>query len=74
MNDNKEINHGNLQVMRCLLCYNSPMHVPNPNTKKEKKIIAYYKTYGITTFKKNVHGNHVIIIIRKCVLVHYGFH
>jgi hypothetical protein len=38
------------------------MHVPNLNTKKRKGLIAYYKTYGITTLKKNVDGNHVMIV------------
>jgi hypothetical protein len=38
VNDDKEVNLGNLQVIRCLHCYNSPMHVPNPNTKEIKNI------------------------------------
>jgi hypothetical protein len=30
--------------------------------KKRKGLIAYYETYGITTLKKNVDGNHAIIV------------
>jgi hypothetical protein len=51
---------GNLQVMRCLLCYNSLVHAFNPNTKERKWFITYYKTYGITTPK-----NMWIMIMQK---------
>jgi len=36
VNDDKEVDLGNLQVTRCLFCYNSPMHALNPNTKRKK--------------------------------------
>jgi hypothetical protein len=29
---------------------------------KEKWLITYYKTYGITTLKKHMHVNHFIIV------------
>ncbi len=34
VNDDKEIDFGNPTIMTCLICYNSPMHALNPNTKK----------------------------------------
>jgi len=43
-----------LSSLRCLLCYNSHMHVPNSNTKKRKWLITYYKTYGIMALKKTM--------------------
>ncbi len=50
----KKVDLGNSQIIRCLLFYNSLVHVLNPNTKKRKrkKLLTYYKTYGITTLKK----------------------
>jgi hypothetical protein len=71
MNDDKKIDLGNLQVMRCLLCYNSLMHVNNLNTKERKWLITYYKTYGIIVLKKHADSDHAIIIkknwgINKC--------
>jgi hypothetical protein len=36
VNDDKKVDLGNPQVMRCLLCYNSLVHVFNPNTKERK--------------------------------------
>jgi hypothetical protein len=41
------------------------MHALNLNTKEIKRLITYYKTYGITTFKKHVDLNHVIIVKKK---------
>jgi DNA-binding transcriptional regulator WhiA len=43
-------------------CYNYPLHVFNPSTKEKNELITYYKTYGITTLKKHVNGNHVVIV------------
>jgi hypothetical protein len=48
--------------MRCLFCYNNPLHVFNPSTKERNGLITNYKTYGITTLKKHGNGNHVIIV------------
>jgi hypothetical protein len=36
VNDDKEVDTTNLQVMRCLLCYNNLMHTVNLNTKEIK--------------------------------------
>jgi len=58
VNDDKEVDLGNLQVMRCLFCYNNPMHALNLNTKERKILITYYKTYGISTLKKHVDNDH----------------
>ncbi len=33
VNDDKEVDLLNLQVMRCVLCYNNPMYALYPNTK-----------------------------------------
>ncbi len=46
VNDDKEVDTTNLQVMRCLLCYNNLMHTVNLNTKEIKWLITYYKTCG----------------------------
>ncbi len=59
VNDDKKIDPRNLQVMRCLLCYNNLVHARNPNIKKRKGLITYYKTYVITTLKKHVDSDHV---------------
>jgi len=34
----------------------------NPNTKERKKLLTYFKTYGITTWKKHVDCDHAIIV------------
>jgi hypothetical protein len=62
VNDDKEVDLGNLQVMRCLFCYNNPMHALNLNTKERKLLITYYKTYGISTLKKHVDNDHATIV------------
>lgn len=51
MNNDKEVDAKNLEVMRCLFCYTSFVHASNPKTI-ERKVFIYgliYKTYGITT-------------------------
>jgi hypothetical protein len=48
----KDVDAKHPQVMKCLFCYISPMHIPNPSSKEKKCFIMYYKTYGITTLKK----------------------
>jgi hypothetical protein len=47
--------------MRCILCYDNVVNIPNPRTKKRKGLITYYKTYAITIFKKHVDVDHSII-------------
>ncbi len=56
MNDDKKIDLGSLQVMRCLL------HVFNPNTKGRKGLITYYKTNGIIALKKHVNNDHATFV------------
>jgi hypothetical protein len=48
--------------MRCLFATTILLHVFNPSTKENNELITYYKTYGITTLKKHVNGNHVVIV------------
>jgi len=47
--------------MRCLLCYNALINVSNPKTNARKGLISYYKTNGITSFKKHVDVNYHLI-------------
>jgi hypothetical protein len=49
------------QVMRCLLCYNTPINVSNPRTQPRKGLISYYETNGITSLKKHVDDDHYLI-------------
>jgi hypothetical protein len=62
VNDDKEVNLGNSQIMRCLFCYVRLVHSLNLNTKERKGLTTYYRTYGITTLKKHVYCDNVIII------------
>jgi len=62
VNDDKEVNPGNPQIMRYLFCYGSIVHTLNPNTKERKGRITYYRTNGITTLKKHVYCDNVIIV------------
>ncbi len=50
VNDDKKIDPKNPTIMKCLVYYNSPMHVLNPNTKKN--LITYCKTYGTILLKE----------------------
>jgi hypothetical protein len=61
VNDDKEVEVANHQVMRCIMCYANIIHVFNPIPKERKGLITYYKTYGITISKKNVDINHSMI-------------
>jgi hypothetical protein len=62
VNDGKEVEVASHQVMRCILCYDNVVNIPNPRTKERKGLITYYKTYGITALKKHVDANHSIIV------------
>jgi hypothetical protein len=44
VNDGKDVERGSLQMMKCILCYNSVMNALNPRTKKLKGLITYYKS------------------------------
>jgi hypothetical protein len=62
VDDDKEVDLGSLQVMTWLFYYDSHVHVLNPNTKKRKILITYYRTYGITILKKHVDNDHATIV------------
>ncbi len=38
------------------------MYALTSNTKKRKRLLTYFKTYGITTWKKHVDCDHAIIV------------
>ncbi len=59
MSDDKKIDLGNPQIMRCLFCY---MHVLNPNTKGRKWFITYYESNGIIALKKHVNNDHATFV------------
>jgi hypothetical protein len=60
VNDEKEVEVANHQVLRCIMCYVDTINVFNPRTKERKGLMTYYKTYGITISKKNVDVDHSI--------------
>ncbi len=51
-NDNVKMDLENIQMLRCILCYQTPICGINPITQVRKLLISYYKTYGITSFLK----------------------
>ncbi len=60
MNDGKKVEIRSHQVMRCIVCYDNVVNIPNSRTKERRGLINYYKTYGITTLKKH-DANHFVI-------------
>jgi len=50
------------QVMRCILCYDDAVNIPNARTKERKGLITCYKTYDINVLKKHVDVDHFIIV------------
>ncbi len=61
VNDDKEADPRNPQIMTCLLCYNNHVHALNPNTKARKGLITYYKTNGTIVLKQYVDNDHATI-------------
>jgi hypothetical protein len=61
VNDGEKVEVASHQVMRCILCYDTVINIFNPRTKERKRLITYYKTYGIITLKKHVDADHFII-------------
>jgi hypothetical protein len=61
VNDSKEVDVKCPQIMKCILCYISPILFSNSKTQKKKGLILYNTTNGITTLKKHVNANHSII-------------
>jgi hypothetical protein len=62
VNNGKEIEATSHKVMRCILCYDSAVNILNARIFFKKRLITYYKTYGITIFKKHVNAYHSIIV------------
>jgi hypothetical protein len=48
--DGKEVEVASHQIMKCILCYDNAINIPNARTKKKKGLITYYKTYAIIAF------------------------
>ncbi len=61
MNDGKKVEIGSHQVMRCIMCYDNVVNIPNSRTKERRGLITYYKTYGIIALNKHVDANHYVI-------------
>jgi hypothetical protein len=49
------------QVMKCILCYDDAVNIPNARTKERKWLITCYKIYDINVLKKHVDVDHFII-------------
>jgi hypothetical protein len=62
VNDYKEVEVASHQVMKCILCYDNAVNIPNAKIKKRKGLIIYYKNYVIISLKKHVDANHSIIV------------
>jgi hypothetical protein len=60
--DGKEVEVASHQVMKCILCHDSEINIPNARTKERKGLITYYKTYGITAHIEHVDADHSIIV------------
>ncbi len=61
MNDGKNVEQTNHQVMKWIVCYVDPINAHNPKTKERKGLITYYKMYDIISLKKHVDVDHSII-------------
>ncbi len=61
MNDNKDVDVKCPQTMKCIFCYNSLVLFCNLETQAKKGLIIYNKTNGITTMKKHVNADEIII-------------
>ncbi len=51
----------NIQMLCCILCYQILVCGINPKIQARKRLISYYKTYGITSLRKHVDVNHMLI-------------
>jgi hypothetical protein len=52
VNDNKEVDLTTLQVIYCILCYNSPVLNLNPKLQARRKLIIYYTISCMIFIKK----------------------
>ncbi len=50
ISDNAKVDLKNIQIMHCILCYQTFVCGINPRTQMRKGLISCYKTYGITSF------------------------
>jgi len=48
-------------MMHCIICYQTFVCGINLIIQIRKGLISCYKTYGITSFKKHVDANHMLI-------------
>ncbi len=62
VNEGEEIEAASHQVIRCILCQDNAINNHNPRIKERKRLITYYKTYGINAHKKHVNAYHSIIV------------
>ncbi len=61
VNNNKEVDCNNSQIMHFIICYNNLVDASSFKTQTRKGLISYYKINGITTFNKHVNANHAIV-------------
>jgi hypothetical protein len=62
VNDNQNFNVENPQIMHCISHYNIPINASNLRTQARKGLISHHNTNGITSFKKHVNANHVVLV------------
>ncbi len=62
MNDGKEVEVAPHQVMRCILCYDGVVNIPDASIKERNGLITYYITYNIIILKKHLDADHFIIV------------
>jgi hypothetical protein len=60
LNDNKPMDGKIPQIMRCHLCYRTPM-LYNPKINIRKGLISYCKSNGILALKKHVDEKHDLL-------------
>jgi hypothetical protein len=71
VNDNKEIDHSNLQMMCYIFCYDNLVNAYNSKIQV-RKFISYYKINDIIIFNKHVNAIQIVIAkhLRRRSLVH----
>jgi hypothetical protein len=62
VNDNAKVDLENTQIMCCILCHQELIIGINSRIQVRKVLIFYYKTNGVTSFKRHVVENHILII------------
>jgi hypothetical protein len=61
VNDNTKIDHENTQIMRYIFCYQKLVIGINSKTQARKGLIYYYKTNEITSEKKHLDAEQIVI-------------